>query len=293
MAPHKLARTCLGLFASALLATAAGSSVAQPVGETGAMAPAAAAGRPAGPPVYKVGGTLATPVPDREAGLPRESLPGAKFVTLAEWTKMRDIPRTGLYIVDSLNVPNGLPEDLRTAGFRLSPDGLLRDAKGKLKALFIVSHLYQGGLKQGSLDSRFAKFAEAAMGAVITPAQAGNPFRFACWSHAFWLEYSDGFCRWQDLHSVADAFGPNINNTCSGPLPHTHITSIEVRASINGINAANTCTNATTCSTMAEWNIGCFWPAYGSASLSNFASLVDHDPAHGNPRGEASASWFH
>ncbi|MEI9992149.1 MAG: hypothetical protein WDM86_19185 [Rhizomicrobium sp.] len=241
-----------------------------------------------------MGGTLTAPVPARESGIPREKLPGAKFVTLEQWTRMREIPRTGLYIVDSENVPNGLPEDLRDAGFRLAPDGLLRDAKGQLKALFVVARLYQGGIgKQGALGRGFEKFAQAALGMVVTPAHAGNPFRFACWSHAFWLEYSNGFCRWQKLHSVADAFGPNIGGTCSGQLPHTKITSIEVRASIGGINAGQTCANASSCSTQAEWDIGCFWPAYGSSSLTNFASLVDHDPAHGNPRGEASVSWFH
>ncbi|MEJ0041695.1 MAG: hypothetical protein WDM81_05565 [Rhizomicrobium sp.] len=294
MEPRKLANTCLSLLAATLLASAVGSSTAQPVTQRGAMAPAAVVGGPAKPPEYKIGGTLTTPVADREAGLPRETLPGAKFVTLAEWTRMREIPRTGLYIVDSANVPNGLAEDLRTAGYRLSPDGVLRDAKDQPKALFIVSRLYQGGLtKRGALDSGFTKFARAALGMVITPAHAGNPLWFACWSHSFWLEYSNGFCRWQKLHSVGDAFGHNIHNTCSGQLPHTKITSIEVRASIGGINAGKTCKNASSCSTQAEWDIGCFWPAYGSSSLTNFASLIDKDPAHGNPRGEASVSWFH
>ncbi len=293
MTSKTFASRFLYLLASALLASAAaGPSPAQMVAAPGAMM-AKPQGGPAHRPEYKVGGTLATQVPAREAGLPRDTLPGAKFISLGQWYEMREIPRTGLYLVDSENVPNGLAENLRKAGFRLSSDGLLRDAKGKLKALFIVSNLYQGNLKQGARDSGLRKFAQAALGTVLTPAQAGNPFRFACWSHSFWLEYSDGFCRWQDLHSVADAFGPNIHNTCSGQLPHTNITSIEVRASIGGINAGHTCHNASSCSTEADWDIGCFWPAYGSASLSNFASLVDHDPAHGNPRGEASVTWFH
>ena len=245
-------------------------------------------------PEVKLNSATAHEVSASETGLARDTLPGAKFITTDEWYAMKDIPKTGLYIVDRENVPNGLAQELKAQGFRLSRDGTLTDAKGRQRAAFVGGQMFASGYRrQGSLLERIQDLARES---VIPSAHAGNPYWFACWSTHYMAVYDNGFCRSQTLTVWDDAWGPNSKGTCSGSLPHTNITNLQVRANISNADnggSEHICKNANHCSTTTEWDIGCWWPAYGSTELSAFWSGTDKDTAHGNPSHQASKEWFH
>ena len=240
-----------------------------------------------------VRGTDAKRLTGEAAGLPRTAIPGARFISSDEWQKMREIPKTGLFIVDADYIPGNLPEELKSEGFRIDGNGNVVDAKNTPRAIFILPQTYElsgkGSGRQGSLDG-----SRSFAGGIIGTAQAGNPYWFACYSAQAWLVYSNGFCRYQDLKTKGWAYGPKAGGGCGWPVPATNISSIEVWAWIksHAFKSAS-CGNCSSKGVTASWDIGCFWPAYGSTFFENYANLQDNDPAHGNPRADAYWVWGH
>jgi len=229
----------------------------------------------------------------KEAGLPLSALPGAKFISSDEWQKMREIPKTGLFIVDADYVPANLPDALKEDGYSLDKNGTVVDRERKPRAIFILPQTYELSGKQSDRQGWLGRLRSFA-GGFIGEARAGNPYWFACYSAQAWLVYSNGFCRYQDLKTKGWAWGPHAGGGCAWPLPATNISSIEVWAWIHGADFQDrTCANCSSKGVTATWNIGCFWPAYGSSSFENYANLHDNDPAHGNPRADAYWSWGH
>jgi len=243
-------------------------------------------------------GTQARRLSGKEAGLARDAVPGVHFVSSEEWSRMREIPKTGLFIVDADFIPGNLEATLKERGFRLEKNGDLFDSEGKPKAIFILPLAYElatkpGGGRQGWLE-RLQHFAHNAASGVIGEAHAGSPYYFACYGASAWLVYSNGFCRWQNLWTQGWAYGPKAGGGCGWPVPATNISSIQTWAWIHGVDFEfRSCNNCSTKNVMANWSIGCFWPAYGSVSFENYANLQDNDPSHGNPRADAYWSWSH
>ena len=239
-------------------------------------------------------GTPARRLSGKEAGLPRDAIPGVHFISSAEWSRMKEVPKTGLFIVDADFIPGNLNETLKERGFRLERNGELFDNSGKQKAIFILPLAYELSTKpgrQGWLE-QLKNYAQNAWRRVIGEAHAGSPYYFACYSASAWLVYSDGFCRWQNLWTQGWAYGPKAGGGCGWPVPATNISSIQTWAWIHGVDfESSSCSNCSTKSVMANWSIGCFWPAYGGAFFENYANLRDNDPAHGNPRADAYWSW--
>jgi len=216
------------------------------------------------------GGKLIT-LKDSEMGLPRNALPGAKFITYAQWKDMKEIPKTGLYLVNMTSVPRELPGRLKTEGFTLKQDGTLLDASGKPVAVFTSTQYYQVqadnkvGANPRGLRSSSNSFA----------ASPGSPYAFRCVAASGWNVYDGGFCRDYVARTYADAYGFDERGGCSRLSPHTRIESIETRAEIRGRRDLDTCRDCINASSRARWDIGCWWPAHGGASSFHFVNLFD------------------
>ena len=72
-----------------------------------------------------------------QAGRPIETLPGVKAVTFDQWLKMKDIPETGLFLVETDFIPQELPNQLKKDGYILKKDGTLLDSTGVKIALLL------------------------------------------------------------------------------------------------------------------------------------------------------------
>lgn len=236
-----------------------------------------------------VRGSVGRKLTGREAGLPLSDFPGAKSISSAEWKQMREIPKTGLYIVDADYVPGNFRQSLKQEGYSYGANGEIKDRKGNSKAIFILPQTYEmKGQRQGFLE----KVQKYAGDAIVGEAKAGNPYWFACYSADAWLVYSNGFCRYWDLKTKGWAYGPKAGGGCGWPVPATKISTIQVWAWIHGhAFKSASCANCSSKGVTASWDIGCFWPAYGGATLENYANLQDNDPAHGNPRADAYWVW--
>jgi hypothetical protein len=56
---------------------------------------------------------------------------------------LREIPETGLFIVDADYIPLTLMEELKRDGYRLYPSGVLRDAKGERATMFVRPETFE------------------------------------------------------------------------------------------------------------------------------------------------------
>ncbi len=238
-----------------------------------------------------VRGNVGRRLSGKEAGLPFSDFPGVKRLSSAQWARMKQIPKTGIFVVDADYVPGDFRDALKEEGYSLDGKGVLTDREGKQKAIFILPQTYElKGQRQGWLE-QLQKYAGDT---VIGDAKAGSPYQFACYSAQAWLVYDEGFCRHWDLKTRGNAYGPKAGGGCGWPVPTTNISSIQVWAWIHGASFRNSsCSNCSTKSVTATWDIGCFWPAHGGASFENYANLQDNDPAHGNPRADAYWVWSH
>ena len=212
----------------------------------------------------KIKGGKATPVKGRRAGHPLGKLPGAKSISFAQWRDMKDIPATGLFLVETDFVPYNLPARLKKEGLTLTKDGKLRDKKGPV-TLFVASEAFQAELnaKQSLLDK--------ASGLFMGTAHAASPYPFSRFTWSMWWRYRGGFCRDYRAWTVAEAWGPEQD----GARPHTRIEYMETRAEIGSRRDRDSCSNCDEESSYARWDIGCWWPAHGGASGWHYANWKD------------------
>lgn len=216
----------------------------------------------------------------REAGKPVSDLPGAKGITRAQLAAMKNIPKTGLYLLDMDHIPAGLEMDLKARGYVLAKDGTLTQ-NGKPVLLVIHGETFKIGPPKAasglmnSLDGMLAQVLDASGSLLATDAQAASPFPWACGSWYFSWHYNGGFCRDYEAWSNAYAWGPGPGGGCSDPKPLTHIQYISTYAAIGSHTGFDYHYNADQSHAYAKWDIGCFWPAHGTASGYHYAYWQD------------------
>jgi hypothetical protein len=223
----------------------------------------------------------------REAGKPLSALPGAKAITRAHWAEMKDIPKTGLYLVDMDHIPPGLEEDLKGHGYRLAEDGTLTK-DGNPVALFVHGETFHvkpekpagppsdnpGGGLAGLANWAGRTLAQLA-GSLVSEAEAAAPFPWACGSWYFSWQYHGGFCRDYEAWSNAYSWGPGPDGACADPKPLTHIEYISTYVNNSGHTDWDYFYNADQSHSYAKWDIGCFWPAHGGGSGYHYAYWRD------------------
>lgn len=236
----------------------------------------------------------------RAAGKPLSALPGAKAISRGAWARMKEIPKTGLYLVDLDHIPAGLEDDLKRNGYRLAPDGTLTRG-GNPVALFVHGETFRitpqagGGGGGGALlkidplkepvrfaaaladeaGRELARLANAAASLAISEAKAASPFPWRCGTWYFKWEYNGGFCRDYRAWSHAYSWGPGSDGWCADPKPLTRIEYISTYVAIGGHTDWDYYYNADQSHSYAKWDIGCFWPAHGGASGFHYAYWRD------------------
>lgn len=233
-----------------------------------------------GLPALRSSGLDVRPVSGQEAGSPVSTLPGAKAISHERWKEMKEIPKTGLFLVDLDHVPAGLAEDLKSRGYRLTADGSLTK-DGNPVALFVHGETFRvrpadktsalssgGGLAElaDRAGSALSWLAGATGSLLASEAEAAEPFPWACFSWYFEWEYHGGFCRDYHARSNAYAWGPGPGGGCADPKPLTRIQYISTYATVGGNADFDYFYNADQSHSEAVWDIGCFWPAHGPAS---------------------------
>ncbi len=218
------------------------------------------------------------------AGRPLSVLPGARTITYDELSNMKDIPKTGLFLVEMDYVPQGLSAMLKKEGLRLKADGSLVDRRGQPVTIIHKEETFsvqrekkteREPLRFGSVESPDSPMWRKIRGAFVGEAQAASPHPFSCFSWSWSWRYNGGFCRDYRAWTNTDAWGPDAGGACGPVKPHTRIASIETRAEIGGHKDRDTCVNCDSEGSDATWDIGCFWPAHGGATGFHFVNLVD------------------
>lgn len=244
-----------------------------------------------GRPALKSKGMVVRQLHGKEAGKPISSLPGAKTLSRGRWAEMKDIPKTGLYLVDLDHIPPGLEEDLKGNGYRLAADGTLTK-NGNPVALFVHGETFHvkpekeagppkgggGGALAGLADRAgraLFQLVDAAQSLVVSEAEAAAPFPWACGSWYFKWEYHGGFCRDYHAWSSAYAWGPGPDGGCADPKPLTRIEYISTYAAVSGNTDWDYYYGADQSHSEARWDIGCFWPAHVAGSGFHYAYWRD------------------
>jgi hypothetical protein len=201
-----------------------------------------------------------------QAGLPLDALPGVKTITFEQWLSMENVPETGLYLVDTDFIPQGLPERLKEEGLSLHQDGTL-DSAGLKIALFIQGQVYQIMENQSSLNT-LPGLLKKLVSIFIEPAVAADPYPFSYYSWYMWWRFRGGFCRDFRAKTIAEAWGP----LQEGTRPHTRIEYIETRAQIGSIRDRDSCFDCDEQSSYVKLDIGCFWPAQEQTNGWHYAN---------------------
>jgi hypothetical protein len=201
-----------------------------------------------------------------KAGLARNAMPGAKFVTLDEVRKL-DVARqaTGLYLVGIDFVPRDLAEILKAHGLKLDAGGKLVDRLGEPVAAFVTSEMYRAEiLKQALRESGSPSgLLTGLLDGLVPSAEAASPFPWRCFSFTPWALYHGGFHRWYEADTWVAAYGADGGGGCSSGSPLTRIDFLQARAEVGGGGSTNHCFNCETKHAHDEWDVGWFWPAHG------------------------------
>lgn len=223
-------------------------------------------------------GLQATKLKGRQAGKPVSELKGAKSVTRAQLAAMKEIPKTGLYLLDLDHIPPGLIDDLKANGYQLEANGRLTQ-NGREVALVVHGETFKvtpSKTSAGLMDWAGRTLLQALHGPLyVEEAEAASPFPWACGSWYFSWHYNGGFCRDYTAWSNAYAWGAGPGGGCSDPKPLTRIQYISTYASIGSHTGFDYRYDADQSHTSAKWDIGCFWPAHGTASGYHYAYWQD------------------
>jgi hypothetical protein len=76
-----------------------------------------------------------------EAGLPLAMFPQIKTISKESFASMKDLPETGVFLIDGDYLPHTFKDELKTQGLTLQEDGSLVNAKGNKMALFVSNKL--------------------------------------------------------------------------------------------------------------------------------------------------------
>jgi hypothetical protein len=221
----------------------------------------------------EVTGATVMKLPDENAGLPIATLPGVKLITYEDWSKMPEVPNTGLFLVETRFVPQGLPSHLEKEGLTLHENGDLLDGNKNRVTLFVNSEIYSvvptvAAVKYGP-ESREI-LASALSGDSLALA---DPFPFNHLSWSLYMRYDGGFCRGYHAYIIAESFGPGSPSL----RPHTRIQYMETRVAIDlgGTSDRDSGSNVDFMQSNADREIGCWWPAHGQSTGSYFANWKD------------------
>lgn len=199
-----------------------------------------------------------------KAGLAPESLPGARFISLAEAQRLKTAERqTGLFFVDIDFVPRETEEALKTFGFTLRKDGTLLDGNEEPVLAMVTSEVFVIEQKRASV-SIFTREAYAA-----------SPFPWRCYSFTPWAVYHGGFHRWYDARTWAGAYGADSAGGCSSGSPYTRIDYLYTRAAVGGWGDSDHCFNCESEYSRDTWDVGYFWPAHGIPVTTHHAVYAD------------------
>lgn len=219
---------------------------------------------------HKISGGKSKPISAKAAGLPLADLPGAKHVTFSQWRDMKQIPKTGLFLVETEHLPANFQKQLLKEGYVLQKDGTLLDKDKQPVALFVMFEMFEidrGNIGKQSSVEWLRPFADI----VIPLSEAANPYPFDLYSWSMRWRYRGGYCRDYRAWTDAESWGP----LQGGTRPHTRIEYMETRAEIGSRRDRDSCRNCDNESSYARWDIGCFWPAHGSGSGWHYANWKD------------------
>lgn len=212
----------------------------------------------------EVQGAVAEPLTGEAAGLPLNALPGVQTINYEEWLNMKDVPETGLFLVNTDFVPQELPEELRNAGYTLQENGTL-DSSGVKITLFVQSQVFKLRDTTQTQNNEF----EGIPKDTITARAFPQPWAY--YSYSFWWKYDGGFCRSYRGESKAYAYGPEVD----GFRPYTNIQWIQTHVRAAGKSDTDVCANCHTLTSYAKDNIGCFWPAHGTGGGNHYIYMFD------------------
>jgi hypothetical protein len=200
-------------------------------------------------------------------------MPGVRSVSYEQWHAMAEIPKAGLFLVDTDHIPLGLADFLKSEKLILERDGRLHDEKGQPVALFLKSETFSVKGKRAEAEplKPLRLLFDRTLALLETQVYAANPYPFASFSWRMWWRYHGGFCRDYRAGTSAEAWGP----AQGGASPHTRIEYIETRVDMAGRHDRDSCRNCDQQGSSVTWDIGCFWPAHGRASGSHYANWKD------------------
>jgi hypothetical protein len=204
-------------------------------------------------------------VTGKNAGLPLESLRGAKAIPLSGSSEI-DVKkqRSGLFLVGIDFVPIELAELLKSKGLTLHDDGSLVDRDDKPAVGFVTSEMYHVQLPEVS-------------GGDLKP--LARPFPFTCFSFtpsAFYHE--TGFLgnhRWYDANTLVVAYGPDASGGCSNASPHTRIDYLQAIAAVNLPGNFQQAWDSDQLSAYDVWDVGYGWPAHGVPTTTHSGIWAD------------------
>jgi hypothetical protein len=208
-------------------------------------------------------------VSGREAGLPLDSLPGAKAIPFGESKKM-DVQkqRTGLFLVGIDFVPRELAAILDSKGLTLHKDGSLIDRNGDPAVTLVTSELYHVKVQTPKKSPPELK-------------PDAEPFPFTCYSFNAWATYHQtglfGNHRWFDTGTTPTAYGPDGSGGCSNESPHTRIDYMQAIAAVGWPGNFQQGWDTDQISAYDVWDVGYGWPAFGYPTTTNSAIWADGD----------------
>jgi hypothetical protein len=210
------------------------------------------------------GGTVKKVI-GKAAGLPLESLPGARSVVMSAVRHM-DVRQqhTGLFLVDIDFVPRELTDFLKSKGLIVQDDGTLHNENREPVVGFVTSEVYQVQLREAPK---------------ATPRPFASPFPFTCFSFTPWAFFNQtgvfGNHYWYEAHTLAVAYGPDGSGGCSGGSPHTKIDYLQARAAVREGGDLQQVWSSDQVQANDVWDVGYGWPAHGVPETTHSAIWAD------------------
>jgi hypothetical protein len=169
-----------------------------------------------------------------EAGRPLSVLPGVKTITREELQVQKDVPKTGLFLVDLDHIPRGLEKGLKDLGLRLKADGSLFNRKGKPATLFIRGGALAIAPQRKSESQGVRSGGFSLQKWLISEAQAASPVPWRClwwWSYAR-IDTDSSFsqtCTAYVSGTQAETGGLDPAGGCGDDAPYTKIQFLRVQ----------------------------------------------------------------
>lgn len=202
--------------------------------------------------IDKIEGGEAVVLKGVKAGLPISSVRGAQRITLRQMSRMKAVPKPGVYLVDTDFIPHDMREDLAKDDLVITDDGSVRDKAGRPVTLFVQSEVLQVKRRKGGWYSP-SNIGQSFAGLFVNEAHAASPYPFDRYSWRGYYWFADSCWHNLKVRTIAEAWGPVQS---SGSRPHTKIQSIETRSSADQTAKFNTCSNCDYQTSLAVADVG-------------------------------------